>query len=338
MNWDRGYSSLYELKTVDPVSWLDTGSLDFTAGKVNRAESDLIESADLTMTERIREGWVRVYLKARQTGSGARVPVFTGLAITPLRNLDGKRETFPTVCYSVLKPAEDNPPPRGYYVPAGANGPQVVAELLSVGPAPVEYDEGGPELLEAIVTEDRDSNLSTAWKILDAIGWRIRISGNGVIRICPAATEPAARYDADENDAIEPKLSDEDDWYDCPNCLRVVSGDKYVEVRDEDPDSMLSIEARKAGRGGNGEIWQQDSATTIGSDESLAEYAFRKLKEAQAHARGIKYYRRYNPDLTIGDIVTLHYPGAGLDGNFRILNQTLTLGHSIRTDEKVVAV
>lgn len=338
MDWNSGYSALYELKTVDPVSWLDLKNLRFKSGKVNRTDSDLIESADLNMTERIRESWVRVYLKARQEGSGARVPVFTGLAMTPRRDLDGRRESFPTECYSVLKPAEDTLTPRGYYVPAGAPGPQLVAELLSVGPAPVEYDEGGPDLLEPIVTEDRDTNLSTSYKILDAIGWRIRISGDGVIRVCPAATEPSARYDADENDAIEPKVTDSDDWYDCPNCMRVVSGDKYVEVRDEDPESMLSIDARKAGRGGTGEIWQQDSASAIGSNESLAEYAFRKLEEAQAHAREIKYYRRYNPDLTIGDIVTLHYPGVGLDGNFRILNQTLTLGHAVRTDEKVVAV
>ncbi len=338
MNWNSGYSALYELKTVDPVSWLDTGSLDFTAGKINRTDSDLIESADLTMTERIREGWIRVYLKARQTGSGARVPVFTGLAMTPQRDLDGRRESFPTECYSVLKPAEDTLTPRGYYVPAGAPGPQLVAELLSVGPAPVEYDEGGPDLLEPIVTEDSDTNLSTAWKVLDAIGWRIRISGLGVIRICPAATEPSARYDAFDRDAIEPKVTDSDDWYDCPNCLRVVSGDKYVEVRDEEPDSMLSIAARQAGRGGTGEIWSQDSASSIGTGESLSEYAFRKLKEAQSHAREIKYYRRYNPDLTIGDIVTLHYPGIGIDGDFRIQSQTLTLGHAIRTDEKVVAV
>ena len=338
MDWNSGYSALYELQRVDPVSWLDAGSLDFTSGKVTRSVSDLIESANLQMTERIREGWIRVYLKARQAGDGAQVAVFTGLAMTPQRNLDGTRISYPTECYSVLKPAEDTLTPRGYYVPAGAIGPQVAAELLSVGPAPVEYDEDGPELLEAIVTEDRDTNLSTAWKIVNTIGWRIRISGDGVIRVCPAATEPAARYDADENDAIEPKITDADDWYDCPNCMRVVSGDKYVEVRDEDPDSMLSIDARKAGRGGTGEIWQQDSASAIGRHESLAEYAFRKLEEAQAHAREIKYYRRYNPDLTIGDIVTLHYPGVGLDGNFRILNQTLTLGHAVRTDEKVVAV
>lgn len=338
MEWNRGYSALYELRRVDPVSWMDAESFDFISGSINRSSSDQIESADLKMTRRLRECWVRVYLKARQAGSAARVPVFTGLAMTPQTDLDGTRKEYPTECYSVLKPASDTLTARGYYVPAGAPAAQLAAELLSVGPAPVEFDDGSPDLLEPIVTEDSDTHLSVARKIVDAIGWRIRISGDGSIRICPAATEPSARYDAFDHDAIEPKITDADDWYDCPNCMRVISGDKCVEVKDEDPDSMLSISARKAGRGGTGEIWKQDNASGIGANESLAEYAQRKLQEAQAHSREIKYSRRYNPDLTVSDIVDLHYPRQGIDGSFRIISQTLTLGHAIRTEEKVVAV
>lgn len=335
MDWNSGYSALYELRSVDPVSWMDSGFLDFTGGTINRKESGLIESADLKMTDRIREGWVRVYLLARQANSSARVPVFTGLAMTPQRDLDGTRESYSTECYSVLKPAEDTLTPRGYYVPAGASGAQVAAGLLGVCPAPVTYDENGPSLLEAIVTEDSDTNLSLAQKILESIGWRIRISGDGSIRICPAAKDPVTRYSAFDADAIEPKVTDSDDWYECPNCIRVVSGDKYVEVRDEESD--LSVGVRKASRGGTGEIWKQENVSSIGDGESLAEYALRKLKEAQSHAREIRYYRRFYPDLTVSDLVSLHYPGVGIDGNFRVTSQTLTLGYAVRTDEKVVS-
>lgn len=338
MNWNNGFSALYEIKTVDPVSWMDSGSLDLTDGTVSKSDSALIESAHLNMTERVRECWVRVYLKARQTGTSARVPVFTGLAVAPERDLDGRRESYPTECYSVLKPAADTLTPRGYYVPAGVIGSELAAKLLGVGPAPVEYDDGSPALLEPIVTEDSDTNLSVASKVLDAVGWRIRIEGDGRIRLCPEAREPTARYDAFDADAIEPKIIDADDWFDCPNCIRVVSGDKCVEIRDDDPDSPLSTVSRQKNRGGSGEIWVQESASTIGSDESLAGYALRKLKEAQAHAREIKYSRRYNQDLTIGDIVTLHYPGQGIDGDFRITSQTITLGYAARTEERVVAV
>ena len=190
MDWNSGLSAIYELREVDPISWMDLGSLDFTAGTITRTDSNLIESASLKMTESVREGWVRIYLKARQAGTGTRVPVFTGLAMTPQRVLNGYMEDNTIKCYSVLKPAEDTLTPRGYYVPAGAPGAQLVAQLLSVGAAPVTFDDYGPELMEPIVTEDSDTNLSVAWKILDAIGWRILLSGDGRIRVCPAATEP----------------------------------------------------------------------------------------------------------------------------------------------------
>ena len=36
MNWNKGFSALYELKKVDPVSWLDAGSFDFVSGTVSR--------------------------------------------------------------------------------------------------------------------------------------------------------------------------------------------------------------------------------------------------------------------------------------------------------------
>ena len=338
MDWNSGLSAIYELREVDPVSWMDLGSLDFTAGTITRTDSNLIESASLKMTESVREGWVRIYLKARQAGTGTRVPVFTGLAMTPQRVLDGYWEDNTIKCYSVLKPAEDTLTPRGYYVPAGAPGAQLVAQLLSVGAAPVTFDDYGPELMEPIVTEDSDTNLSVAWKILDAIGWRILLSGDGRIRVCPAATEPVVEFNPSDNDAVEPKITDSDDWFSCPNCLRVVSGSRSIVMKDEDPDSVLSIASRKAARGGSGEIWKQETASSLGSDESLAEYAMRKLKEAQGHARELKYYRRYNPDVNVTDIVHLHYPGIGIDGNFRIRSQTVTLDYAPRVDEKVVAI
>lgn len=338
MNLNNGYSALYELRIVDPVSWMDSGSLDLTGGTVTKTDTDLMESANLKMTDRVRECWVRVYLKARQTGDSARVALFTGLAMTPRKELDGKRENYSTDCCSVLKPAADTLTPRGYYVPAGVPGAKIAANLLSVCPAPVVCEDDGPTLLEPIVTEDSDTNLSVARKVLDAIGWRIRIGGDGIISVLPAASKSSAKYDAFDADAIEPKITDADDWYDCPNCIRVVSGNSYVEYKDDDPSNPLSIPSRKTNRGGTGEIWKQENASSIGSGESLGEYAVRKLREAQAHTREIKYFRRYNPDLTIGDIVTLHYPGQGIDGDFRVTAQTITLGYAARTDEKVVAV
>lgn len=336
MDWNSGFSALYELNRVNPVSWLDAGFYDLTGGTITKKNSDLIESANINTTNPINECWVRVYLKARQTGAVAKVPLFTGLAMTPKRDIDGVRENYNVDCYSVLKPASDTLTTRGYYVPAGAVGAEIAADLLSIGPAPITIEEHSPTLIDAIVSEDSDTNLTMARKVLDAIGWRIRITGDGVIHICSPAINSNALYNAYDHDSIEPQVTDTDDWFSCPNCLRVVSGKTYVEVKDEDPTSNLSIAARKAKRGGTGEIWKQENASSLGSNESLSEYAFRKLKEAQSHAREISYKRRFNPDITVSDVVTLHYPRQGIDGNFRITEQTITLGYGASTSEKVV--
>ena len=338
MNWNSGFSSLYELKIVNPVSWHDAGSLDFTSGSITRNPDNLIESADLTMTEDPGECWVRVYLKARQESDGARVPIFTGLTSTPSRKTDGTRITYDVEVYSVLKPVADVLVDRGYYAPAGADAAQLVADLLSVGAAPVVVDEGSPCLQEAIVAEESTTRLDMAWLFLNAIGWRFRIDGDGTIHVCSAASQSSAVFDAFENDVVELDITDSQDWFTVPNCIRVVSGDKAVEYKDDDPDSHISTVSRKDRRGGTGEIWIQQSASSVGDNESLAEYALRILKDAQAPARTISYKRRYRPDVLVTDLVYLRFPKIRIDGQFRITSQTIELGYGCRTAEEVVAV
>lgn len=337
MEWNDGFSALYELMKVDPVTWYESGSFDFVSGSVKHIEGGLLESADLTMTENPGECWVRVFLKAKQEAGGARTPIFTGLTSVPERTGDGTRITYRVECYSVLKPLEDILTPRGYYAPAGAEGALLVRDLLSVGAAPVVVDGESPALLDPIVSEDSTTRLDMAWMILDAIGWGLRVSGDGTIHVCEAASEPVALFDTMENDIIENATTDAQDWFSVPNCIRVVSGERYVEYKD-DSDSQVSVDARKAQRGGSGEIWLSDSASGIGDKESLAEFAMRKLKEAQSPARKVTYARRYRPDVLVSDIVTLHLPVIGIDGQFKITSQTIELSHGARTSEEVVQV
>ena len=328
MNWNKGFWALYELKKVDPVSWMDAGSFDFVSGSISRNNEGLMQSADLSMTENPGECWIRIYLKANQEGGGARVALFTGLASTPTRDLDGTRTTFPVEVYSVLKPAADVLVPKGYFAPAGADGAQLVKELLSVGAAPVEVEEDSPTLVDAIVAEATDSQLDVAWMILNAIGWRMRITGDGVIHVCSMPTEPAAVFDAFENDVVELSIKDAQDWFSVPNCIRVISGDKSTEYKDAD-----AIEERRQNRGGSGEIWLNDTSPTLGSKESIAEYAMRKLTEAQLPSRTVSYFRRYMPDVYPTDLVEIRLPGVKIDGTFRVTEQSIELGYGARTSE-----
>lgn len=335
MNWNSGFSAIYELHRVDPVSWQDAGAFDLTAGNISRSPTGLMESADITMTQTPGECWLRVYLKARQGESGAREALFTGLASAPQRTLDGNKVTYKTECYSVLKPVEDMLTPRGFFIAAGAPGAQAAAELLRMGPAPVAYDTPSPALKEPIVSEDKDTYLAIAQKIVDAIGWRIRISGRGEIEIIPKANEEAARFDERENDSIEVNITDTNNWYSAPNCIRVVNGSDCIELKDDDASGDLSTASRRANRGGTGEIWVQESASSLGEDETLRMYAERRLKELQSPARKISYARRFRPDVTVGDKVRLHLPGHGIDDVFTITSQKITLGYNARVSEEV---
>lgn len=335
MIWSEGFTGSYYLTIVDPKSWRDIGRMEITGGSVERSTADLLESADLDMTQLPANGeaWVRVWLDAEQEGI-THVPLFTGLTSAPSRDIDGIRNTYKVECFSVLKPIDDILTERGFYVPSEVTAPMAAARLLRTGIAPVvvaEVDQP-PQLTDAVIAEEGESNLTLAQKVLDAIGWRIRIDGRGVIYVEPKTTEVVTMFDAVDNDVIEMQVSDEYDWYGCPNVLRVISGDMTAVVRDDDPDSPLSTVSR--GR----EIWAEDSNVTLGTNESLGAYAIRRLKELQSPARTVSYSRRFDPDVTVGDIVRINYPDVGIDGNFKVTSQTLELSHGCRVTEEAVKV
>lgn len=329
MNWNTGFSARYYMERVDAATWRDVERFEITGGSIAHSAGDLMEAADIDMTSVPGDGdtWVRVYLDARQGDSGERVALFTGLLSAPSASWDGKRTSYKTECYSVLKPPADMLLPRGWYAPAGAIGSALAAELLSVGAAPVTYDTS-PRLTTSIVAGDGETYLTMARKILEACNRRIRISGLGEIDICKKASSSSATFDALDNDVIELAVSDTKDWFACPNVFRAISGDLMAIARDDDPDSPLSTISR--GR----EIWREETGCTLNENESIAGYALRRLKEEQSPARSVSYARRFFPDIYIGDIVTLNHPAQGISGDFRITSQRIELGYGARTTEE----
>lgn len=332
MDWSKGFSAKYILKTVNPDTWADKEEFDFSDGSIDYDSSaDLRASASVTLPGKIDDGetWIRIYLQATQGGDGATVPIFTGLTTTPERQLDGAKETYKVDCYSTLKPCEDVILPRGYYVPAGS-GAAKIKELLSVSPALVEVVGDSPGITDSIVAEDGETRLSMALQILDAINWQIQILGDGTIRIQPKDMDPVLTMSADENDIIETSVTDTNDWYDIPNCYMAISDDYGAAVARDDSGSPLSTVTR--GR----EVWQCGSGVDL-SGETIAEYAARKLKELQASARSLEYTRRFFTGVHVGDRVAISYPGYDLVGVFRISSQSLELSQGCKVKEKVAS-
>lgn len=330
MDWDKGFSASYYACLVDRATWRDTDILEITEGSITRSQSSLIESADITTTYQFAgERWVRVYMDARQNGATEHVALFTGLAIPPQTEIDGMLKKYKVECYSVLKPAEDILLERGFYLPAGMDSGEVLKNLLAVSPAPVEVDENAPELSSTIIAEQGESNLSMAIKVLKAINWRIRIDGSGTIHICRRAAEASVTFSATDRDSVEPQLTMTHDWFDCPNVFRAISGDLVAVARDDREDSILSTVKR--GR----EVWMEETGCNLNINESIGQYAERRLAEEQSRAYEVRYSRRYDPDITVSDIVGLRYPAQGLDDDYTVTSQQITLGSGCRTEEQV---
>ena len=100
-------------------------------------------------------------------------------------------------------------------------------------------------------------------------------------------------------------------------------------ARDDDEGRALSTVSR--GR----EIWMEETGCNLNEGEGIAAYAQRRLKEEQSRAYEVTYSRRFNPDITISDIVGLHYPQQGLNGDYKVISQRITLEAGGRTEEQV---
>ena len=332
MNWNVGYSSTYYLSTVDKVTWRDINRIEITDGSITRSEEALRCSAQVGCVDfdQSREHWVRIWLDARQNDETVHIPLFTGLTSSPNKQINGALTTNQVQCYSVLKPCEDILLPRGWYAPEGVRGTTIIKQLLLVTPAPVVVDENAPALQESIVAEEGESNLTMIDKILTAINWRMRIQGDGTIEILPKAIEHNITYDPLENDALEPEIEVEYDWYSAPNVFRAIADGVAGEARDESEESNLSIANR--GR----EVWMQETSCELNVGETAEDYARRRLKEVQRIALKVSYNRRFNPDLLVTDLVGLHYPKQEVDGAFYIRSQQIELQYGARTSEEVI--
>ena len=324
MQWDKGYTSSYYMTIIDPATWRDVDTVRITGGTVSRSGTGLMQSADIDCTE-LSEGvekWIRIYLDTTQNGAHAHEALFTGLATSPGKRQHGWRAEYGITCYSVLKPCQDVVLPRGWYA-SGDTG-RIIKDLLFPSPAPVEIADGAPTLTAPIIAEDKETNLTMLGKILTAIGWRLRIIGDGRVEATP---QKEVKYVLGADlDVVETEISINEDWFKCPNVLRCTDGGLTAIARDDSLSSPLSTVNR--GR----EVWASESNCDL-AGESLAEYAKRRLKALQQIERTATYNRRYLPDLYPGDLVDVRYEA--LSGRYEVDKQTIKLGHAAATSEQI---
>lgn len=332
MDYSKGMTVAYYGHFVDPASWRDVERFEIISGSVSTEQTELRASAsfDCKGYPQNTERYIRLYMDATQAGETVHIPLFTGLATSPEDNVKGAWTENSVACYSVLKPAEDVLLPRGWYAPVETAGTVIIARLLEDLKAPVEYADYAPALKEAIIAEDGETKLSMMDRVLTAMNWRVRLTGSGVVQIVPKDTEARLVISETDFDIVEPELDISRDWYSAPNCFRAISNDLSAVARDDSPSSYLSTVNR--GR----EVWKEETDCALSAGESIADYALRRLKEEQTIETLAKYNRRFVPDLLAGDVVNLHFPDIGLQGNFQISSQSIELDFAARTNEEAV--
>ena len=330
MNWKHGFSATYYMTIVDRDTWDDVERIEIKGASVSRSDSNLIESADIDCKNYDKgEQWVRLWLDARQKGSNAQhVALFTGLATSPNTDIDGIIRSNKLECYSVLKPADDYPLPRGYFVPKNSNVASLIKnELLASSPAPVIIDGEPPSLASTILAENGETPLTMSIKLLDAINWRFRIDGNGTIHICPKDREVIATFDPLDNDVVEPQMSIEYDWFKCPNGFSaIIDGTLYTAI-DDNPASELSTVTR----GRRIEILEDNPA--LNTAETATQYVKRRLAEEQTAVMKISYNRRFYPGITVGDYVSMNFPAQNVVGVFKIMSNGFDLNYGATVSE-----
>ena len=328
MDYTRGYKASFYAMLLDPVTWLEIERIELISGSISRSNGGLEQTASLTVRDfdQEQEHWIRVYMDATQEADVDHVALFTGLVSAPKENVEGPVATHELECYSVLEPL-DVPLLFGEYIPYGMNAGTAIKRLLKPTPAPVDIAPDAPALEDYIVAEENETNVTMIQKVLDAIGWQMVIEGDGTIEVRPRPETVAASFSAIGMDVIEKTLSKTRDWFKTPNVFRATSGDMVAIARDDDPESSLSTVAR--GR----EVTSEETDVTLTSDEGLAEYAKRRLKEEQQIVESADYTRRFIPGVMVGDRVDINYDH--LQGEYEVISQNISLTYNAQTEEQV---
>lgn len=337
IDWTRGYTSEWRAYLVDPRTWADSGrAVGVTSLAVERTcdgDAPLLESASLSVDaapgEGFARGWWRVAMHATQGGETERVDVCTVYVESGGGTVERGVDSLDVTGRSVLYPASRRRLALGSYAPSGADGAAWAASLLSDSGvcAPIVV-EGGFRLDDQ-VTFDGCTALKAAWLVLRAGGFCLRIAGDGTVYVGPEPTEPALELDRARARLLHDGLSHDLDLSDVPNRYEATNGTEVAVALNDDPASETST----VRRGYVHDAARDDSPTRV-NGETLQAYAERRLEEESTVYDVRQYEREWWPGVRPGDVVRCSLGEFGLDGDLRVVRQSLACGLGIVVTEE----
>ena len=336
MDFTQSYSVEWRLVKVDKDTWAD-GSPVGTVSSVSIERSldaivPLLESAtvevEIPLGEEWENGWYRFEGLFEQDGGRERIAMGTFLVEAASDTVDFGTQSSTMDGWSVLKPAADVYMAVGDYVPKGVDGAAYAADLLSQSIiAPVSVT--GSFTLDDPIVYGRDSSvLKVVWDLLDAGGYCIRISGDGEVEISPKP-QGGGWEPYDTKAALFPGVERELDLTAVPNVYRAYSETSWAEAVNDSPDSSISTVSR--GR----RVEMVDMSPTRINGETLDQYCRRRLEEESTLFRSFTYTRELDPDSRPFDIAKESLPEIGMEGDMRIVSQSIECGASCKVTQTV---
>lgn len=329
MNWARSYSSTWRVFRVNQDTWADAQALaGVDSVSVTRtADGKLLESGSIDLTGELTPGYYRVVMTADQGGELARVDVSTMLFVETGGDYDHNVRSHKADGFSVLYPASVTAITSGEYAPAGVNGAEYAGRILSEAiNAPVEV-EGNFTLNNPIVHDLGSSVLDAAWAVLNAGGYVIQIDGRGVVHIRPKPTDPSLILDTQSEGIVLNGTSFVADESEIPNRYIVIDDGTIAVASNDDPESQVSTVSRGY------KVDAVDTSPTPVDGETMPEYADRRLHEMSMLKEEQNYTREYADGVNLYSIVRASLDA--LEGDFRVVSQTMTCWNGITVAEKV---
>lgn len=336
MDWSAGYSASWRVFRVDRRTWADASvAPNVVSVSVERTcdeDTPLLERGGMTVDaipgEGFEEGYYRVVMTATQGGESVRVDVATLLCSATNGSVDRGNDALEIQGRSVLYPASRRYLESGSYAPAGIDGVSWCAGLLRAAiNAPVET-EGSFTLDEHYVFDDGTTVLEAVWKVLGAGGFVMQIAGDGTVRVLPTPSEPALSLDGAHARLLHPGTEYTTDLSEVPN--RFIARENGVETVavNDDPESVTSTVYR------GWESDARDDSPTRVNGETLMAYAERMLEEKSTVRDVRTYSREWWPNVLPYSLVRGSLASVGLDGDLRVVSQSLACGNGIVVEEE----
>lgn len=333
MEWRDGYSTEWCVFAVNADTWDDErridGIMEVSISRDGTDDVPLLETGTMKAdsADPFDWSWCRICMRADQDGF-ERVPMATLLFEQGSTHTQFQAPTCELRGRSVLQPAADMRLAHGYYAPSGCDGAEFAANLLrECTPAPVNV-EGSFSLVDDVVFDLGSTYLAAAWSVLQAADWCMQIDGDGTINIREKPKEPSLELDKAHAGLLIPGIDRTLDLTDIPNRYIAIQDGKSAIATNEDPNLLASYQRR--GRW----VDEVDTAPVPVDGEDLLAYAQRKLAEKSTVLREFSYIREYWPGVVPYSLVRATLPGHGIEGELRVMSQTLECGKGVKVSEK----